>query len=213
MSTLSSLFHQEIQEHKPPGRTFSCAHTADAGKDLRLSIETMWYHSVLLLFSFHTSTDSGIKNHEAHDSAFVSLLWEYDADLPGAKLFWIALNTSNYSNFSCFRTEWRLNSRSRIAYECKQDKQVFYILPVEYILGKLSIVIQERFHIPCGHIPRGGLCRCSIRYKWALVRELVTDHSRWPVVVCQHVGLELVARKRREMKKPASLTTYLKPIT
>jgi hypothetical protein len=56
----------------------------DAGKDFRLSIKNVWYCRVLqvLLFSFHTSTDSGIKRH---DCAFVSLLWEYDADLPGAK--------------------------------------------------------------------------------------------------------------------------------
>ena len=55
----------------------------DAGKDFRLSINTVWYCRVLLLFSFHTSTDSGIKRH---DCAFVSLLWEYDEDAPGTKL-------------------------------------------------------------------------------------------------------------------------------
>ena len=56
----------------------------------------------------------------------------------------LQVNTSNYSNLSCFRKEWLLNSRSHIVYECKQDKQVSYVLPVEYILGKLSVVIQER---------------------------------------------------------------------
>jgi len=54
----------------------------DAGKDFRVSINTVWYCRVLLLFSFYTSTDSGIKRH---DCAFVSLLWEYDAAPPGTK--------------------------------------------------------------------------------------------------------------------------------
>ena len=54
----------------------------DAGKDFRVSINTVWYCRDLLLFSFHTSTDSGIKRH---DCAFVSLLWEYDAAPPGTK--------------------------------------------------------------------------------------------------------------------------------
>ena len=55
----------------------------DAGKDFPVSINTVWYCRVLLLFSFYTSTDSGIK---LHDSAFASVLWEYDKDPPGADL-------------------------------------------------------------------------------------------------------------------------------
>ena len=51
----------------------------DAGKDFRLSINTVVYCRALLLISFHTNTDSGIK---LYDCALVSLLWEYDADLP-----------------------------------------------------------------------------------------------------------------------------------
>ena len=108
----------------------------DAGKDFRLSINTVWYCRVLLLFAFQTSTDSGIKRHEC---ALVSLLWEYDADPPGSKFIWIRLKTSK-SNFSCCRAEWLLDSRSRIVYERKVDKQVFYVLPVENILGKLPVV-------------------------------------------------------------------------
>ena len=54
----------------------------DACKDFRVSINTEWYCRVLLLFSFYTSTDSGIKRH---DCAFVSVLWEYDAAPPGTK--------------------------------------------------------------------------------------------------------------------------------
>ena len=85
------LSHQDIQEDKPPGRT-------DTSKDFRLSINTV-YCQILLLFSFHTSTDSGIK---CHVCTFVSLLWEYYAELPSGQvlncsevLFWITLNTSN----------------------------------------------------------------------------------------------------------------------
>ncbi len=37
-----------------------------------------------------------------HDCAFVPVLWEYDKDAPAAKLFWICLNISNYSNLRCF---------------------------------------------------------------------------------------------------------------
>ncbi len=55
----------------------------DAGKDFPVSINTVWYCRVLLLFSFYTSTDSGIK---LHDCVFVSVLWEYDNAPPGAKL-------------------------------------------------------------------------------------------------------------------------------
>jgi hypothetical protein len=58
----------------------------DAGKDLRVSINIVWYCRVLHLFplnSVYTSTDTGIKHH---DCAFVSVLWEDDKDPPGAKL-------------------------------------------------------------------------------------------------------------------------------
>ncbi len=132
-----------------PTDTYWQVHWCDAGKDFRLSINSVWYCRVLLLFSFHTSTDSGIKRH---DCAFVSLLWEYDEDAPGTKLLWTLLNTSNSFNFICFRTEWLLDCRSRIVYERKPANQVFYVLPVESILGKLPVVPvakQERFHLPC----------------------------------------------------------------
>ncbi len=45
-----------------------------SGKDFRVSINKCL---VLLMFSFYTSTDSGIKRHNC---AFVSVLWEYDKD-------------------------------------------------------------------------------------------------------------------------------------
>ncbi len=111
----------------------------DAGKDLRVSINTVWYCRVLLLLSFYTRTDSGIKRN---DCAFVSVLWEYDKDPPGAKLCRICLNISNYSNFRCFAQNgsW---CRSRIVYERRPDNQMFYVLPVESILGKLPVVPRD----------------------------------------------------------------------
>ena len=56
--------------------------------NFRLSLDTVWFCRVLLLFSFETETDTGI---ERHDCAFVSLLWEYDEGRPGCIY---ALNTS-----------------------------------------------------------------------------------------------------------------------
>ncbi len=39
-----------------------------------------------------------------------------------------------------FCTEWLLACSSRIVYERRPDNQVFYVLPVESILGKLLVV-------------------------------------------------------------------------
>ena len=41
---------------------------------------------------------------------------------------------------SVFLSERLLDCRSRIVYERNQDNQLFYVLPVEYILGKLPVV-------------------------------------------------------------------------
>ena len=63
------------------------------------------------------------------------------------------LLSSNNSNFSCFRTEWLLDCRSRIVYERKQHNQVFYFSPVESNLGKRPVVPfgnTGTFHIPYG---------------------------------------------------------------
>ncbi len=120
----------------------------DASKDFRVSINTVWYCRVLLLFSFHTSTDYGINRH---DCAFMSVLWEYDP------------SGINARKAAC-RTSWQHKNDS--------------------ILHAAA---------------RGGFCRRCIRYK-------KESHWRKQVVVYQHVGLELVARMRREMKKPSHLS-------
>jgi hypothetical protein len=39
-----------------------------------------------------------------------------------------------------FCAQWLLACRSRIVYESRPDNQVFYVLPMESILGKLPVV-------------------------------------------------------------------------
>ena len=89
-------------------------------------------------------------------------------------------------------------------YERKQDNQVFYVLLVECILGKLPVV-------PVGDT---GTIPYSMRQHAADfvgaafdTREGAGDGSR--VVVHQHLGLELVPRTRREMKKPSLISCLL----
>ena len=88
----TQLHVQAVFSHPFPHKTYRSRNRQDlvfvrppdAGKVFCLSINTVWYLPVLLLFSFHASTDSGIKRY---DCAFVSLLCEYDAKLHGAQLF------------------------------------------------------------------------------------------------------------------------------
>jgi hypothetical protein len=50
----------------------------DAAKGgFQLTMDSVWFCKVLLLFSFKTRTDSGIKEHKC---AFVSVLWDYQGD-------------------------------------------------------------------------------------------------------------------------------------
>ena len=70
--------HQDLVFVRPPGV-----------RDFRLNIDTVCFSRVLLLFSFETETDAGIKRHEC---VFVSVLWEYDEGRPGIEIY--LLNTS-----------------------------------------------------------------------------------------------------------------------
>ena len=83
-SDLSSLSRQGIQGGSNR-QDLVFVRQPDAGKDFRVNINTVWHCRVLLLFSFYTSTDSGIKRP---DCVFVSesVLCAYDKDPPGAKL-------------------------------------------------------------------------------------------------------------------------------
>ncbi len=136
---------QRVPSHFFPDKRYRRTNSQDlvfvlppgASKDFRISINRVWNCRVLLLFSSYTSTDSGIK---LHDSAFASVLWEYDKDPPGAGLCWIPLNINNSPNSRCFCTEWLLDCRSRMVYERRPDNQGFHVLSVESILGKLPII-------------------------------------------------------------------------
>ncbi len=71
-----------------------------------------------------------------------------------------------------FCTEWLLACSSRIVYERLPDNQVFYVLPMESILGKLPVV-------PVGDT--GTVLYCMEDFVGAAfdTREGAGDGSRW----------------------------------
>lgn len=111
----------------------------DMQEGFKLSMKSVWFCKVLLLFTFETRTDSGIKKHKC---AFVSVMWEYEGDQrPGSKsilIIWMC--NRNISNVSYSNPEWLSTCGSTIIYERRAKAQVFYVLPAEYILGKLPVV-------------------------------------------------------------------------
>ena len=67
---------QDLVFVRPPGQAIG---------EFRLSIDSVWFCKVLLLFSFESRTPLGLKQHKC---AFVSVLWEYDGDQrPGSNIF------------------------------------------------------------------------------------------------------------------------------
>jgi hypothetical protein len=67
----------------------------------RLSMESVWFCKVLLIFTFQSRTDSGIKEHKC---AFVSVLWEYEgAERPGSNYFQLFIITFNCLYFLYFQ--------------------------------------------------------------------------------------------------------------
>ncbi len=75
-----------------------------------------------------------------------------------------------------FCTEWLLACRSRIVYERRPDNQVFNVLPVESILGKLPVV-------PVGDTGTIPYCMCQHAKDFVGAafdtREGAGDGSRW----------------------------------
>ena len=73
-----------------------------------------------------------------------------------------------------FCTEWLLACSFRIVYERRPDNQMFYVLPVESILGKLPV-------IPVGET--GTIPDCMRQHAEDFVgadtREGADDGSRW----------------------------------
>ncbi len=94
---------------------------------------------------------------------------------PGAKLCWISLYISNYSNFKCF-AQRLMACRSRIVFKRWPNNQVFYVLPVEFILGKLPVVpVGETRTIPyCMHKHAADTVGAAFH-----TREGAGDGSRW----------------------------------
>ncbi len=81
---LSHPFAQKLERNKSPSRQdLVFVRPPDlAASGVQLTMESVWFCKVLLLFTFHSRTDSGIKEHKC---AFVSVLWEYDgAERPGS---------------------------------------------------------------------------------------------------------------------------------
>lgn len=75
---------QRVMSHPFKGKLFHKANRQDlvfvrppGARDWHLSMTTIWYCKVLLLFSFETNTDDGFKTH---DCALVSVLWEYEGE-------------------------------------------------------------------------------------------------------------------------------------
>ncbi len=71
-----------------------------------------------------------------------------------------------------FCAEWLLACSSRIVYQCRPDNQVFYVLPVESILGKLPIV-------PVGETGTIPICMEDFVGTAFDTREGAGDGSRW----------------------------------
>ena len=73
-----------------------------------------------------------------------------------------------------FCKEWLLACSSRIVYERLPDNQVFYLLPVESILGKLPVVpVGET-----GTIPYSGCMEDFVGAAFD-TREAAGDGNRW----------------------------------
>ena len=77
---------QRVLSHPFKGKLFHGTNRQDlvfvrppSVKEFHLSMETVWYCKVLLLFSFETMTDAVTKRHQC---SLVSVLWEYEG-LPG----------------------------------------------------------------------------------------------------------------------------------
>ena len=82
-------------------------------------------------------------------------------------------------------------------YERKRDKQVFYVIPVESILAKLPVVpIGDTGTIPFA-MRQNARDFVDAAFD---TKEGSGDGSRGPMVVHQHVGLELVPRTLREVQ-------------
>jgi hypothetical protein len=83
---LSDPFANKVGRGKAPNRQdLVFVRPPDTAKGgFQLTMKSVWFCKVLLLFSFKSRTDSGIKEHKC---VFVSVLWDYEGDRrPGSNL-------------------------------------------------------------------------------------------------------------------------------
>jgi hypothetical protein len=95
----------------------------------------MWFCKLLLLFKIHTKTDTGMQYHEC---AYLSVLEEYKGPRkPGYILHILHI----LHILICLSTSaWLDHCQSAIVYECHEQAQILYVIPVSSILGCLPLV-------------------------------------------------------------------------
>ncbi len=107
----------------------------------QLRIDNIWFCKLLRLFSIDTMTDAGMKTHEC---AYVSVLEEYKGHRrPGYILHILyivqILHILVMILFDCCAA-WLDACWSTIVYERHESAQVWYVIPVSSILGRLPLV-------------------------------------------------------------------------
>jgi hypothetical protein len=147
----------------------------DAGKDFRVSNNTVWYCRVLLLFSFYTSTDTGIKRHNCSSPCCgnmikIHLALNHAESVLKIYLIIVILDVLHRVSPGAWAAVPVSFISAGLIY------QVFYVLPVESILETLPVV-------PVGET--GMIPYCMLQHAEDLVgaafdtREGAGDSSRW----------------------------------
>ena len=117
---------QDMVFIRPPG-------ISDGAFQLRM--DNIWFCKLLLLFKIHTKTDTGMQYHEC---AYVSVLEEYKGPRKSGHIMHI-LHIVHI--LICLSTSaWVDQCQSAIVYERREQAQVFYVIPVSSILGRLPLV-------------------------------------------------------------------------
>ena len=116
----------------------------------RLSMESVWFCKVLLIFTFQSRTDSGIKEHKC---AFVSVLWEYEgAERPGSNYFQLFIITFNCLYFLYFQHGSTIASLLSFMSNMLEKKS-FTCCLWRIFLARLPLCLwdlQAQSHFPCG---------------------------------------------------------------
>jgi hypothetical protein len=123
---LQQTNRQDMVFIRPPG-------ISDGAFQLRM--DNIWFCKLLLLFKIHTKTDTGM---QYLDCAYVSVLEEYKGHRKPGQIQHILhiLHILIYLSTSA----WLAQCQSTIVYECREQAQVLYVIPVSSILGRLPLV-------------------------------------------------------------------------